>query len=164
MMVATNTGTTAKANRLDAMMTRAQVARRKFKSALPRKILNRRLSAMEALAEVFTLFDRFRGMVAEQGLERDTVQAGLVYCLPESDPSVFAATVPLPKPSEIGPFVEKVTALDRPLFLGAFFSQEDPDTDNPIYKRVMFCAQFMGGPEAEGRLLAARKRQHFRTN
>jgi hypothetical protein len=47
--------------------------------------------------------------------------------------------------------------LDRPLFLGLVFIQVDLDTDNPAYKTACFCAQFMGGPEAEGRLLYAQK-------
>jgi hypothetical protein len=42
-------------NRLDSMMTPGQVARRKFKSALPRKAQNRLLSPMQALGETFTL-------------------------------------------------------------------------------------------------------------
>jgi hypothetical protein len=150
-------------NRLDSMMTPAQVARRKFKSSLPRKIENRRLSAMEALGETFRLFDRLRSMVAEEGVDPSTTQAGLVYCLPESNPGVFAATVPLPEPSasEIAKFCKRIMALDRPLFLGVIFMQDDPDADNIKYKRVVFVAQFMGGPEAEGRLLAARKRQQM---
>ena len=148
-------------NRLDSMMTPAQVARRKFKSSLPRKIENRRLTAVEALGETFGLFERFRGMVAEEGVDPSTTQAGLVYCLPESNPAVFVATVPLPEPSasEIAKFCELILALDRPLFLGTIFVQEDPDAESAKYKRVAFCGQFMGGPEAEGRLLAARKRQ-----
>jgi hypothetical protein len=152
------------ANPLDEMMTSAQIARRKFKATLPRKIQNRRLSAMEALSEVFGLFDRLRGLVAERGLSADSVQAGLVYCLPESDPGVFAATIPLPEPSKIGAFCEKVMALDQPLFLGVFFRQEDSDTNNPAQKAVIFTAQFIAGPEAEGRLLAARKQQQIGSN
>ncbi|MGB8095890.1 MAG: hypothetical protein WCF17_01970 [Terracidiphilus sp.] len=151
----------------DSMMTPAQIARRKFKSSLPRKLDNRRLSAMEALGATFSLFDRFRAMVAAEGVDPNTTQAGLVYVLPESNPAVFAATITLIDPSgpEIAAFSMRVTALDRPLFLGVLFMQEDPDPDvNPDYKRVAFCAQFMGGPEAEGRLLAARKRQQLGTN
>jgi hypothetical protein len=148
----------------DSMMTSAQIARRKFKSSLPRKIENRRLSAMEALGETFRLFDHFRDAVANEGVDPSTAQAGLVYCLPESNPGVFAATVPLPEPSasEIAKFCKRVMALDRPLFLGVIFVQEDPAPKcSREYKRVAFVAQFMGGPEAEGRLLAARKRQQM---
>lgn len=158
-MVATKPKMKESTNPMDERMTSAQVARRKFKSTLPRKVQNRRLSAMEALGETFTLFDRFRNMVREQGQNPDKMlRAGLAYCLPESDLSMLAATTrPLPGPSEIGAFCNEVMALDRPLFLGVVFVQFDPDTDNPEYESIAFVAQFMGGPEAEGRLLFARK-------
>ena len=156
-MVTTSEAKTA--NPMDRMMTPAQIARRKFKSSLPRKPQNRRLSALEALGTTFQLLDRFRGIVADEGLDPDTIQAGIVYYLPESDPSIFAGTIPLPKHSELGPFVERVMALDRPLFLGVLFKQDDPATTKASYKTTMFGVQFMGGPEAEGRLLAEKRKQ-----
>jgi hypothetical protein len=163
---ATPKGKEVPVNRLDSMMTPAQVARRKFKSSLPRKIENRRLSPMEALGETFRLFDRFRGMVEEEGVDPNTTQAALVYCLPESKPEVLAMTVPLPKPgpTEMVNFCKRVMSVDRPLFLGVIFLQEDPDADNAKYQRVAFVVQFMSGPDAEGRLLAARERQRLGTN
>ena len=145
-------------NPLDNLMTPAQIARRKFKSSLPRKIENRRLSAMEALGETFTLVDRFRGMMAEQNVDPDkTLHAALAYSLPESDPGTLAATLLLPGPSGLGKFCNDVVGLDRPLFLGVVFVQVDLDTDNPAYRAVSFVAQFVGGPEAEGRLFYAQK-------
>ena len=81
---------TTSTNPLDARMTPAQIARRKFKATLPRKIHNRRLSAMEALGETFTLLDRFRGMVTEQKQDPDvTLHAALAYCQPEADPAML---------------------------------------------------------------------------
>jgi len=147
-----------------AAMTPAQLARREFKSSLPRKIRNHRLTAMEALGETFTLIDRFRGMATQRGLDVSTVQAALVYSLPETAPEVFEHTEPLPMPSRIGGFCEAIVGLDRPLFLGLLFVQEDPDAVGTKYQRVLFCAQFMAGPEVEGRLLAARKRQQMGVN
>lgn len=145
-------------NPLDGMMTSAQIARRKFKSSLPRKIENRRLSAMEALGETFTLFDRFRTMVAEEGQNPDvTLHAALAYCQPEADPAMLATTLLLPGPAKVGKFSGEIVELDRPLFLGIVFIQLDPDTDNPNYKWVSFCAQFLAGPEADGRLMFAQK-------
>lgn len=153
---------TKAANPLDAKMTPAQVARRKFKSTLPRKIENRRLSAMEALGETFTLFDRFRGIVAEAGQDPDlTLHAALAYCLPESDPDPDPArlgkVIHLRRRPLVGDFCNEVMELDRPLFLGVVFTQFDPDTKSPNYKFASFCAQFMAGPEADSRLLYARK-------
>lgn len=146
------------ANPLDAKMTPAQVARRKFKSSLPRKVENRRLTAMEALGETLTLFDRFRGVVSEHGQDPDkTLHAALAFCLPESDRAMLGATLLLPGPSRIGDFCNEVMNLDRPLFLGVVFIQLDPDTEDPSYKWASFCTQFVSGPEAEGRLLYARK-------
>lgn len=145
-------------NKMDERMTRAQVARRKFKSSLPRKIENRRLSAMGALGEAFKLFDRFRGMVVEEGQDPDTtLHAALAYCLPESEPATLGKVIHLRKLPWVGDFCNEVMALDRPLFLGVVFTQFDPDTENPNYKFASFCALFMGGPEAEGRLLYARQ-------
>ena len=46
--------------------------------------------------------------------------------------------------------------IDKPLFLGVMFLQHDPDTNKPEYKDRVFVAPFMTGPEAEGRLIAAR--------
>ena len=145
-------------NPLDNLMTPAQIARRKFKASLPRKIENRRLSARAALGEAFTLVDRFRGLIAEQNVNPDkTLHAALAYCLPESDPGTLAATLLLPGASGLGKFCDEVERLDRPMFLGVVFVQVDLDTDNPTYQAVSFVAQFMCGPEAEGRLFYAQK-------
>lgn len=139
-------------------MTKTQVVRRKFMSALPRRILNRVLSPLEAMARTMELFDKIRQEMAAAGLDENNVRAGLVYCQPETKgmERVLAQTIALPKPSEIGIFCERVMALHKPRFLGVMFSQHDPDTDKPEYKDRIFVAPFLAGPEVEGRLLAAR--------
>lgn len=158
MIVVKTKETEKTVNPLDGMMTRAQVARRKFKSTLPRKIENRRLSALEAIGETFKLFIRFREILTEQGVDPDiTLNAGLAYCLPESDPAMLGTAVLIPGPSNVGAFCDGITKLDRPLFLGMVFIQLDPDTDDRKYKWASFCTQFMGGPEAESRLQYAQK-------
>jgi hypothetical protein len=146
-------------NPMDAKMTPAQVARRKFKSGLLRKPLDCRLSAMEALGELFTLLDRFRGLVAEQGVSVDTVHAALAYYLP-STPAVLADFCPIPDPP-IGAFCDWVMSLDNPQFLGVLFIQVDPGTSKPAYGAVGFGVPFMGGPDAAGRLLAAQQKHFF---
>jgi hypothetical protein len=160
MMAAARLGTARRevSKHPDTMMTPAQIARRKFKSSLPRKPQDRRLSAMEALGEVFTLFVRLRDLVSEEGLDPDTVHAGLAYYLPASDPALVGAALPLPDPSRVAEFCREVTALDRPEFLGVVFIQVDTDPEvNPAYKTVSFCAPFVNGPEEQGRLLVAQK-------
>lgn len=139
-------------------MTKTQVVRRKFMSALPRRIENRRLSPMEAMARTMQLFDKLRSEMAEAGLDPNNARAGLVYCQPQTkgEEGVLARTVVLPEPGKIAAFCERVAALDNPLFLGVIFSQHDPDADKPEYRDRIFVAQFMAGPEAEGRLIAAR--------
>ena len=146
------------ANPLDATMTKTQVVRRKFMSALPRRIENRRLSPMEALARTMQLFDKLRSEMVEAGLKEDNVRAGLVFCQPETKgmEHVLAQTVVLPKPGEIGTFCDQVMEIHKPLFLGVIFSQHDPDANRPEYKNRVFVAPFMAGPEAEGRMIAAR--------
>lgn len=154
------------ANPLDSMMTPAQVARRKFKSSLPRKVENRRLSAEAALGETFTLLDRFRGIVTAEMRNPEavkTVYAAIAYCLPESKPTMLADTLPVPEPGTkkaFGTFCEKVLSLDKPLFLGVVFVQVDPDRrDDRVYGATCFVTQFMGGPEAIARLRYAQEKE-----
>jgi hypothetical protein len=156
------------ANPLDSTMTPAQVARRKFKSSLPRKLENRRLSAEAALGETFTLLDRFRGLVTEEMRTLEavkTIYAALAYCLPESEPAMLADSLPVPEPGMIeafGAFCEMALSLDKPLFLGVVFVQVDPDAESPAYRSVTFAAPFMGGPEATARLRYAQEKELLR--
>ncbi len=149
----------------DSMMTPAQVARRKFKSSLPRKIENRRLSAEAALGEAFTLLDRFRGIIVEELRVPEAVKtlyAALVYCLPESKPAMLADTLSVPEPGmkkAFGAFCEQVMSLERPQFLGVVFVQIDPHAKNTEYKAVSFVTQFMCGPEAAARLHYAQEKE-----
>jgi hypothetical protein len=145
-------------------MTPAQLVRKKFKSALPRRILNRRLSKMEALARTMELFDKLRGEMDAAGLQKSDVSAGLVYCQPETPgmENILAQVARLPNPDagNIGMFCETTMALDRPLFLGVLFLQVDRDPLVKAEKRnTLFVWPFMLGPDAEKRLLAARKQQ-----
>jgi hypothetical protein len=152
-----------RANPLDAAMTKAQVVRRKFKSALPRRIQNRVLSKMEAMARTMELFERFRGEMEAAGLDKADVAAALVYCQPQTPgmENVLAQVAKLPNPDigSIAMFVETTMALDRPLFLGVLFGQTDRETDKPEKRYTIFVWPFMLGPEAEKRLLAARRSQ-----
>jgi hypothetical protein len=139
-------------------MTKTQVVRRRFMSGLPRRIENRQLSKLEAIARTMQLFDSLRSAMAEADLNEKHVRAGLVYCQPETKghEHILAQTIVLPAPDKIGSFCDRVMALDKPLFLGVIFNQHDPDTDKPDYRDRVFAAQFMTGAEAEGRLIAAR--------
>jgi hypothetical protein len=142
-------------------MTKTQVVRRRFMSALPRKIQNRELSPMEAMARTMELFDRLRNEMEDAGLNKNHAYAGLVYCQPRTKGKehVLAETIVLPKPEGIADFANKVIALDKPLFLGVLFHQHDPDAEKAKYKNRVFVWPFMAGPEAEGRLLKARNQQ-----
>jgi hypothetical protein len=147
----------------DSMMTPAQIARRKFKSMLPRKPQNRSLSPMQALGELFTLLDQFRGMVRAEKQSMDaaqTIYAALAYALPGTAKLALALTVPEPG-KKVGPFCEAVMGLERksPVFLGVVFVQVDPDAENTAYKAVSFVVPFMSGPDAEARLLFAQKEE-----
>ena len=163
MMVAAKVQENKKAvNPLDRMMTPAQVARRKFKSALPRKPQNVNLPPMQAIGAVFTLLDQFRDTVHAEGQKMDpakTVYAALAYSLPNTEKLVFTLTVP--EPEKIGPFCEAVMALDgkKPAFLGVVFVQVDPETKNAAQKAVSFVVPFMSGPDADERLLFAQQKE-----
>jgi len=142
-------------------MTRAQVVRRKFKSGLPRRIENRMLSPMEAMARTMELFDRLRNEMESAGLKKSDVSAGLMFCQPETKGKerVLAETIALPAPEQIGTFVERVMALHKPLFLGVLFLQQDHEAEKPEQKNVGFLWPFMAGPEAESRMIYARNQQ-----
>jgi hypothetical protein len=146
----------------DSMMTPAQIARRKFKSSLPRKAQNRTVSPMQALGETFTLLDQFRDMVHAEKQKMDaakTVYAALAYTLPDAAKLAFTLTVP--EPGKIGPFCETVLELERKsaAFLGVVFVQVDPDAEKAAYKAVSFVVPFVSGPDAEARLLFAQKEE-----
>jgi hypothetical protein len=146
----------------DSMMTPAQIARRKFKSALPRKPQNRTMTPLQAIGETFTLLDQFRGMVMTEKQSKaaaKTVYAALAYSLP--DAAKLAYTLTVPEPGKIGAFCDAVMGLERkaPMFLGVVFIQVDPDAENTAYKAVSFVAPFMSGPDAEARLLYAQKEE-----
>lgn len=150
-----------KVNPLDNTMTATQIVRRRFKSALPRTIQNRELPPMEAMARTMELFSHLRNEMHAAGLDADDAQAGLVFYQPDTPGKerMLAETIRLPRPEDIGGFVEQVMALDKPRFLGVLFAQRDPDATKAEYKVVMFVWPFMGGADAEGRLLAARNGQ-----
>ena len=145
-------------NRLDDQMTPAQVARRRFKSTFPRKAPKSTPTAMQAMAKVMELLDQFRGEQSALGLDPNDVSAGLVYLEGEDQ-----HTAELPAPEKVGSFVEEIMALDKPQFLGVLFIQTDREAKRPDQRYTLFCWPFMGGPDAEKRLLIARHRQQAKT-
>jgi hypothetical protein len=145
----------------DSMMTPAQIARRKFKSALPRKAQNRTLVPLQAIGEAFTLLAQFCEMVSAEGQRTDplkTVYAALAYTLPGA--SKLALTLTVPEPGKIGPFCDTVMGLERktPDFLGVVFVQVDPDPKvSAAYRTVSFVVPFKSGSDVEARLLYAQR-------
>jgi len=149
-------------NRLDEKMTPGQVARRRFKSTLPRKTLHRELSPMRAIGETFTLLDQFRGFVTAEKQSEDAaenVYAAIAYSLPKD--TKLARTLVVPKPGETGAFCDTILSLGEhhPLFLGVVFIQVDPDAEATKYKAVSFVVPFMSGPDAAARLMYAQKEE-----
>jgi hypothetical protein len=143
------------------MMTPAQIARRKFKSMLPRKPQNRTLAPLQAIGEAFTLLAQFCEMVSAEGQRMNpqrTVYAALAYTLPGI--ARLALTLTVPEPEKIGPFCETVLGLERkkPIFLGVVLVQVDPDAKG-TYHSVSFVVPFMSGPDVEARLLYAQKEE-----
>ena len=151
-------------NPLEERMTRAQVARRRFKSGLPRKPDSRELSSLEALARTASLFDRLRSEMQAVGVNPDNASAALVFYQPHTKgmESVLAQTVHLPKPEGIAKFCERVMALDRPVFLGVLFIQHDAEAKRAGDERqtnVCFGVAFTTQHDAPARMLAARASQ-----
>lgn len=119
---------------------------------------------MSAIAKAMELYERFRSeMAAVPGLSSSDVSAGLVYVQPETpglEQATGVALIPDPDKGNVGMFVETTLALDKPVvFLGVIFIQTDHEATKPEQRHVIFVWPFMGGPEAEKRLLAARKQQ-----
>lgn len=157
-------------NRLDKLMTPAQVARRKFKSGLPRKIESRELSSLEALARTMELLDRFRNEMEYlkaqglKGVSKDDVQAALVFFQPRSKGKehILAQVEIVPEPAKLGSFCDKVIALDKPVFLGLLFHQHDREAEkagDAKQANVIFGCEFTKAHDATARLLAAREQQ-----
>jgi hypothetical protein len=130
------------------MMTPAQVARRKFKSALPRTPQTRILSSLQAIGATFTLLDDFRDLVRTEKPETDpakTVYAALAYSIADK-----TYTLTVPEPSKIGPFCDAVASLKKnPLFLGVVFIQVDPDAKKTPLQSVSFAVPFMSGTKVD---------------
>lgn len=160
-MLAQRTETKRSKNPLDALMTKTQVVRRRFKSGLPRVPQNQVLLPMAAMARTMELFDRLRGEMEAAGLDKNDCSAALVYYQPETKgmEHVLAQTVVLPKPEGVAKFAEKIMELDKPRFLGVLFHQHDPDADKDGFVDVVFAFPFLNGPDDAARLLAARNRQ-----
>jgi hypothetical protein len=151
-------------NRLDKTMTPAQVARRRFKSSLPRKIGVAELTPELALLRSMELLGRFRDEVVHEEQTEDSVRAALVYYQPHTKgkEAVLAQVLPIPERTKFPSFFEKVLALDKPVFLGMLFWQHDAkaakDGDTK-QANVIFGCEFTKSHAAEARLLAARQRQ-----
>jgi len=146
------------------MMTRAQVARRRFKSSLPRKVSHAELSVEIAVARTMELLGRFRDEVVDEGLSADSVQAALVYCQPHTKgkEAILAQVMVVPERSKFGAFFDAAFALDRPVFLGMLFLQHDAEATKARDAKqasVMFGCEFTKSHDAEARLLAARYQQ-----
>jgi hypothetical protein len=151
-------------NPLEMRMTRAQVARRRFKSSLPRKPANVELSWMQALARTVDMFDGLRDAMSAVGVNPDHAQAALVYFQPHARDGVLAQVVPLPKPGKMAEFCEHVMSLDKPVFLGVLFLQHDAEAEkagDTKQANVLFGTALTTAHDAEARMLAARESQRF---
>jgi hypothetical protein len=150
------------ANPLDALMTKAQVVRRKFKSSLPRAF-DQRLSKLEAIAKTIELYERFRREMETARLDKSDVSAALVYCQPQTPGKehVLAEVVKLPDPERgnLRMFVETTMALDMPFFLGVLFLQNDREAEKAEHQNVLFAWPFTKEHDAHARLLAAKNQQ-----
>lgn len=151
-------------NPLEERMTRAQVARRRFKSGLPRKPGNVELSWEKALVRTVDMFDDFRNQMRAVGLSPEDVSTALVYFQPHTKgmEQVLAQTVPLPKPEGIEKFAGGVRSLDKPVFLGVLFLQHDKDAEkagDTKQANVIFGTPFTTAYDAPARMLAARASQ-----
>jgi len=152
-------------NPMEERMTRAQVARRRFKSGLPRKPGNVELTWMQALGRTAELFEGLRNEMRAVGANPDHAQAALVYFQPSARDGVLAQVLPLPKPEKMTEFCEQIMALEKPVFLGLLFLQHDAEAEksrDTKQANVLFGIAFTTAHDAEARMLAAKESQRFR--
>jgi hypothetical protein len=142
---------------MEAVLTSAARARRRFKAGRPAKVTNEMLSPLDAMGRAVREFQKLQNLMqAEQGeaFEFADTKAALIYVVDEAP---HAAWLP-PTPDGIGEFVAYVNslALQNPIFLGMLFRQIDREAKSPDKKDVFWVLQFWGGPLAEKHLRDAR--------
>jgi hypothetical protein len=162
------TAKTERVNPLDAIMTKAQVVRRKFKSALPRTPKDLKLDKIGALGRTAQLFGQFRDEMAAAGLDVRDVGVALVCYQPQEELAPVQ-TIPLPEhtlrdatPGEqVNAFGEKLWALAEPvIFLGLLFHQTDHEAaDKPEKHYTVFATPFVSSPDGLRLLRAAKLSQ-----
>ncbi len=147
----------------DELMTKAQIARRKFKSSLPRgaQLPEVTLTPMHALGELFRLMNQFLIMIRAEQPKIDatkTLYAALVYTLPGA--KELASRVAVPDPGEkVGAFCDTVMGLRNAKFLGVVFIQTDPEAAKAEYQSVSFVVPFETSHDAAARLLYAQQEE-----
>ena len=148
-------------NPLDKTMTPAQVARRRFKSSLPRKQGQRDLAPMEAIGHMMNVFTRF--MQEMEGVGLDPQASKRPSCITNRKPRAKNTCSPNRGPTDQARrrrrILEKILLLDKPVFLGMLFEQHDRKAEkNADAKQawVAFGVPFTEAHDAAARLIAAR--------
>lgn len=144
---------------MEKSLTAAGRVRRRFKAGRPRAIEDRTIGPMEAMNTTMAQLEKLRALMEDAGLDPNTVLAGLVYCQPDTpgQEHFSARLVELRAPNQLSAFVDKVMALDKPLFLGIVFAQFDKEAGKQG-QWITFVTPFPAGAKDESTLIGMRER------
>lgn len=146
---------------MEKSLTAASRVRRSLKAGSPRRIHNVRLTHTEAILRLVTEANKARGLMRAEGLDPDDINCALIFCTPELpgfENSVRYKWLPAPgQTSQFFDWFEDESKKAALLFLGILWNQEDREARAKGEDgSVSWVRQFLAGPEAERRLLAAR--------
>jgi hypothetical protein len=140
---------------MEKVLTAAGKVRRKLKAGAPVRIINQRLSALDAMHRLVTKADKGRNLMRKEGLDPDDIKCALIYSTPE-----HAGAKWLPdfgKTHEYFAALEEMARTSEVWFLGILWHQEDHEAAAKGEPgRVSWVTQFMAGPEVEKILFGVR--------
>jgi hypothetical protein len=150
---------------MEASLTVAARARRRFKAGRPTKAQDTQIGPWAALARVAKEYEKLQGLMEDEAEKAEKefdyefdfsdTKAALVYC---TDEESHTAWLPLSREG-IPAFGSAISALPtNTKFLGVLFYQfdRDPRVKRPEDRPVFWVAQWVPGPVAEMHLRAER--------
>lgn len=144
---------------MEKTLTAATRVRRRFKAGRPRAIQDRTVGPMEAMNKTVELLEKLRALSQQEGVDPDSVCAGLIYKQSDIPAKGYfqVRMVVLERPNQLNAFIDKVMALDQPLFLGIVFAQLDREAGERG-QWITIAWPFPAGAKDEGALIGMRER------
>jgi hypothetical protein len=144
---------------MEASLTVAARARRRFKAGRPTKARDPRIGSWEALYRVAKEYEKLQGLMEDEArkagetFDFSDTKAALVYC---TDEESHAKWLP-PSREGIPAFGAEINSLPPTTkFLGVLFYQFDQHAKQPADQHIFWVLQWVPGPVAEMHLRAER--------